>query len=885
MFNFLPFSSLLIKNLFHSCRLMLTMTIVCIFIFSNAFSTIAQQHREAWSDVSESSITNQGNRLIIPQEYRTLFLNKTNLVEILNQAPKEFSNDARNRRVYLNLPYPNGELKKFYILNSPIMEPGLSIKYPEIRTFIAQGVDEPSAGARLDLTPHGFHAIIFSEQGTIYIDPYSQNTTEYYISYFKKNFISSESNLFSEIGVEGTDSETAREIAQLVSNGIELLAPVNLRTYRLALATTGEYTAFHGGTKPLGLAAVVTAMNRVNGIYEKEVAVRMVLIANNDTLIYTNASTDPYTNNNGSTMLGQNQSTLDAVIGSANYDIGHVFSTGGGGIAGLGVICISGQKARGVTGLFDPIGDPFYVDYVAHEMGHQFGANHSFNGSAGSCSGGNRNAGTAFEPGSGSTIMAYAGICSPQDLQNFSDDYFHLISILEIVAYTTSGSGNSCPTITSTGNNTPVVTVPLGGFSIPIGTPFSLTGSATDSDNDPLTYCWEEWDLGPAGAPNTPSGTAPIFRSFKGTSNPTRIFPKVSNLINNTQTIGEILPSYTRNLNFRMTARDNKFGGGGFGYSSVGFFANSAAGPFLVTSPNTAVSWDGLSNQTVTWNVANTNSSPVNCANVKIMLSTDGGLTFPITVLASTPNDGSETVTVPNNPTSTARIKVEAADNIFFDISNVNFTINNAVPVELTSFTANYSTSSVRLDWITATEINNHGFEIEKCRLQNSSEVKNWETIGFVEGSGSSSSYKNYSYIDNSVGLNGKYFYRLKQIDFDGSYEYSNEIEVDITAPKSYSLGQNYPNPFNPTTSIQFSLPTASDVVISLYNSLGQEVQELVNRSFAAGLHHFDFSAKGGSASGGDATSLTSGVYYYRIQAKGNDGTNYVSFKKMVLLK
>jgi hypothetical protein len=875
MFNSIPPFSSLIKKIFQSTQLMSTIVLIFFFILSNSFSAIAQQNREAWYDVSESSIKNQGNRLIIPQEYRTLFLNKTNLIEILNQAPKEFSNDARSRKVYLNLPYPNGESKRFYILNSPIMEPGLAIKYPEIRTFIAQGVDEPSSNARLDLTPQGFHAIIFSEQGTIYIDPYSQNSSEYYISYFKKNYFSSQSNLFSEIAVLGTDSETAREISQLVSNGVELLAPINLRTYRLACATTGEYTAFHGGTIPLGLTAVVTAINRVNGIYEREVAVRMVLIANNDTLIYTNASTDPYTNNNGSTMLGQNQSNLNAVIGSANYDIGHVFSTGGGGIAYLGCVCTS-SKAGGVTGLSSPIGDPFYVDYVAHEMGHQFGANHSFNGNAGSCSGGNRNASTAYEPGSGSTIMAYAGICSPQDLQNFSDDYFHLISIIEIVAFTTSGSGNSCPTITATSNNAPVVTVPSGGFTIPISTPFSLTGSATDSDNDPLTFCWEEWDLGPAGAPNTPSGTAPIFRSFKGTSNPTRIFPKVSNLINNTQTIGEILPSYTRNLNFRLTARDNKFGGGGFGYSSVGFSANSAAGPFQVTSPNTAVSWDGLSNQTVTWNVANTNTSPVNCANVKIMLSTDGGLTFPITVLASTPNDGSETVIVPNNPTSTARIKVEATDNIFFDISNVNFTINNAVPVELTLFIATYQTTSVKLEWATATETNNSGFEIQRKVLSQQSAISNSEfkTIGFTAGHGTTTQTKSYTFIDNNL-LVGKHLYRLKQIDFDGAYEFSNEIEVYISAPKNYSLEQNYPNPFNPTTSIQFSLPTESDVVITLYNSLGQEVQELVNRSFSAGLHHFNF----------DASSISSGVYHYRIQAKGNDGSIYVSFKKMILLK
>lgn len=849
-------------------------TALWLLFWFNFALVSAQQNRQVWFDINENSISNQSNRVIIPLNYRTLIANKSLLSEILSKAPLEFSNDAKIRKVFLKLPYPDGTLKNFRILYSPIMEEQLAVQFPEIRTYIAYGIDDPSASGRLDFTPAGFHAIIFTSEGTIYIDPYSRNTTEYYISYYKKDFIPSESNYFSEIDVLATNSPEAQEINELISNGIEIAAPVNLRTYRLACAATGEYTSYHGGTVSAGLSAIVTAMNRVNGVYEKEVAVRMVLIANNNLIVYTNAATDPYTNNDGVAMLSQNISNLNSVIGSANYDIGHVFSTGGGGIAYLGCVCTS-NKAGGVTGLPNPTGDPFYIDYVAHEMGHQFGANHSFNGNSGSCSGSNRNPATAYEPGSGSTIMAYAGICSPQNIQNFSDDYFHLVSLLEIITFTTSGAGNSCPTLTSTGNNTPVVNVPTGGFTIPINTPFSLTGSATDPDGDPLTFCWEEYDLGPAGHPNSPTGNAPIFRSFKGTSNPTRTFPKITDIINNTQVMGEILPSYSRNLTFRLTARDNKVGGGGIGYNGVGFFANSSAGPFTVTSPNTAVSWEGLTTQTITWNVANTNVSPVNCANVKILLSTDGGLTYPITLTESTPNDGSEAVLIPNNPTTTARVRVEAVNNVFFDISNVNFTITAAIPVELTSFTASYSSSNVKLEWTTATETNNKGFEIEKCRIKNSTDVIHWEKIGFVAGYGTTTSPNDYSFIDRNVTSVGKYFYRLKQIDFDGSFQYSNDVEVDINAPKSYNLSQNFPNPFNPVTSIQFSVPVAADVEIILYNSLGQQVLELIKGNYSAGLHYVDV----------DASSLSSGVYHYKIDAKGNDGSKYVSFRKMVLLK
>ncbi len=651
----------------------ITLCFICALALTG--STFAQNTTAGvWNDIAESAISPKQDRQIVPVEYRTLALDMNAALTLLSQAPVEGGFDIRISPIILSLPSPNGEYGRFHIVESPIMAPELGGKYPEIRTYLGQGIDDRTATVRFDITPTGFHAMIISAGPTIYIDPYSRGNTRHYISYFKQDLSYNASRHFEEIGIEDPNSEMATEISRLVANGTAHAIGEQLRTYRLALACTGEYAAFHGGTKPLVLAAMVTAMNRVNGVYEREVAVRMVLIANNDTIIYLNSGTDPYTNNNGSTMLGQNQTTIDNIIGAANYDIGHVFSTGGGGVAGLGVICRAGQKARGVTGLPSPIGDPFYVDYVAHEMGHQFGGNHSFNGNAGSCSGGNRNASTAYEPGSGTTVMAYAGICSPQNTQNNSDDYFHGINIDEIVAYTTQGSGNGCAVITATGNNAPTVSNSPGGNSIPIGTPFAITGSASDLNGDSLTFTWEEFDLGPAGAPNTPSGSAPIFRSFKGTGNPTRTFPKLADILNNTQTIGEILPSYDRSLSFRLSARDNRAGGGGVGKSLLNMIINvsSSAGPFIVTSQG---SWVVNSTDTVKWNVANTDVAPVSCTNVNILLSTDGGLTFPTTLAANTPNDGVQAITVPNILTGTARVKIEAVGNIFFDMSNANFSI------------------------------------------------------------------------------------------------------------------------------------------------------------------------------------------------------------------
>jgi uncharacterized repeat protein (TIGR01451 family) len=628
-----------------------------------------------WGDVDETSFEVQGQRLIVPQQYRVVVAQPNLLQARLSAAPMEFTYAAETDNIVMSLPMPDGSYQYFRLYESPVMAPELAAKFPTIHTYTAKGIDDVYATGRLDWTPKGFHAMILSPNGTFYIDPYSQGDITHYISYYKRDFTPDENALIGEL--EPIAGEPALPLETL---GNPSTGPT-LRTHRLAVAATGEYTIFHGGTVPLAMAEIVTAVNRVTGVYEREIAIRLELIADNDDIVYVNPATDPYTNNNGFVMLAENQANLDAVIGTANYDVGHVFSTGGGGVAFLNAVCSTTNKARGVTGLTSPIGDPFYIDYVAHEMGHQYGGNHSFNGNAGACNG-NRNGATAYEPGSGSTIQSYAGICGNQDLQPNSDDYFHTISFQEMVNFTTIGNGASCGTTLATGNQTPVVTVPAGGFSIPMQTPFELTGSATDPDGNPLTYNWEEYDLGPAGHPNTPVGNAPIFRSFEAVTSPTRVFPKMSDIVNNTQTIGEIMPSYARTLTFRLTARDNfdAPSAGGVAFSQMSFSVTNLAGPFLVTSPNSNVTWEVGSLKTVTWDVANTDEAPVNCTGVNIRLSVDAGYNYHLFLATNVANDGSHGVVVPNAPTALARIKVECANNVFFDISNTNFTIASAAP-------------------------------------------------------------------------------------------------------------------------------------------------------------------------------------------------------------
>jgi len=560
---------------------------------------------------------------------------------------------------------------------------------------VVQGIDDPTASGRIEETPNGFRASILSAKGRFFIDPYWKSGDAASISYYTKDSASAEKSL--NCGVKGSTS--AVRSANASRSSAQRPTGANLRTYRLALAATGEYTAavsgVNPGTVPQALAAMVTTVNRVNTVYEQDFAIRLVLVNNTDQLIFIDPSTDPYTNSSGSSMLGQNQIKVDSVIGNANYDIGHVFSTGGGGVASLGVVCVAGRKARGVTGLPTPVGDSFDIDYVAHEIGHQFGGEHTFNGTSGQAVG-NENASTAYEPGSGSTIMAYAGNCFPQDLQANSDPYFHSASYDQVDVFTSTGYGSAAFSITPTGNVPPVITDLLTATTyIPCQTPFALAASATDANGDTLTYCWEEFDLGPLQNPIASprdNGSSPIFRSYNPTISPTRIFPSLRYILGNanippttysingkTYATGEFLPTTTRTMNFRVTVRDNAAGGGGVNWASMRVASLSSAGPFAITSFNTADRLVIGSTRTVNWSVNNTGAgTTINCANVKITLSLDGGQTFPVVIAASTPNTGSYSFVVPNNATTQGRIKVEAVGNIFFDINNANFIVQVA---------------------------------------------------------------------------------------------------------------------------------------------------------------------------------------------------------------
>jgi len=623
--------------------------------------------------------------LTMLERARPLMLDLDAARTLLAAAPPEGQPGAT--ALVLALPLPTGGTGRFTVWQTTVMAPALAARYPEIHTYAGRGLDDATATIRLDLTPAGFHAQVLSAAtGTVYIEPRQRGDVRHYLSFFSHDarpgagagMVCQQPPVKEKSSVAGPPraSQGGSGPAAIGSGGL-------LRTYRLAVAATGEYTQFHGGTVPQALAAIVTSVNRINGVFETEAAVRFVLVASNNLLIYTNPATDPYTDGDALAMLPENQTTIDNIVGTANYDIGHVF--GGQNAGGRGAytsVCQPATKAQGATALSSPIGDFFSVKYVCHELGHQFGAHHIFNSNAATNCSANRTATTAWEPGSGSTIMSYSGLCAGQDIQSNSDPYFNIGSFEEMRAFIVT---TTCAVVAGTGNTPPAVGGPPSGLTLPVGTPFSLTATGADAEGDALVYSWQELDLGSAGGPTdaqVANDNVPLFRALPPTTSPTRYFPQLSDVVNNTATVGERLPTVTRRLTFKCVAKDLHQGslgviGGVTTSDSVKLRVTSAAGPFVVTSPNTPLGWVGGSTYSVTWNVAGTTANGVNCALVNVRLSTDGGYTYPTALALNAPNNGTATVTLPNVATTQARIMVAAADNYFFDISNTNFTISS----------------------------------------------------------------------------------------------------------------------------------------------------------------------------------------------------------------
>ena len=509
-----------------------------LFVLLGSGTALAEQTSNdgLWKEIKASSLSGRPQMATVPATYRTLSLNQNALAALLARAPMEFTDKAKTTEVLITLPKPDGSFVRLRVEESPMLSPEIAAQKPDWKTYSGRGVDDPTIVARFSWSAEGLRAMVLEREGAFFVDPYAANDRGNYIAYFKRDLRSQRGEFHCALDQylasrprplprpAGVDAITAPQF----SNG------TNLKTYRLAIATTGEYTIDRGG-QASAFTDVMNAVNRINVVYRRDVSVSFTLVSGTNT-VFADPNTDPFDNSDSGAQLDINQTQLDTIIGAANYDIGHLFGTGGGGVALSPSVCSNGEKAQGYSARQPPTGDAFWVDYVAHEIGHQLSAQHTYNtDESGTCS--TRSPSDAYEVASGATIMSYVGICTERNIQQFSLDNFHVRSLTQIIAETSSNpGGGTCGTTTATSNNVPTVN-PGANFTIPKQTPFTLTASGADADGDALTYSWEEYDLAPSasGPQGVPAGTfdvdtdgilRPLFRVYaprQARPEPTRV--------------------------------------------------------------------------------------------------------------------------------------------------------------------------------------------------------------------------------------------------------------------------------------------------------------------------------------------------------------------------
>jgi len=701
----------------------MTMRVLFSLCFSMLFANLmAQKAPNFFQPVSldEVALPETAQRELEPLHYLAYQLDYEALVALMRQAPREFSPEASRRALVVALPTANGSMEDFSILKTSPMAPELEARHPDIITLSAVAINKPGMLARITVTPYWGMRILIAraDKGRELIQPVALGQNQFYMVYdaiheprdpMMANLITgTDPNL--DISYLKEQSKPRFSLGEPTpDNGQRLeTGNVKLKKYKFACACTGEFSQDNGGNKDAVFQKVTSVTNSLNLIYERDLNIRLELIPESYDIIFLDPATDPYPGNTVGEWMNANPLAMLNVLGTADkYDVGHVFARfiTGNAIGVAGGYCCTQSKGRGCSAGNSPYGDYFF-SVVGQEIGHMWGGWHTWN----KCD----DLSEPFpnidrcEPGSGNTIMSYHNACGPDNTGGQGSLYYHTCSISTIRRFVEQEQGATCGTEEVTPNNKPIATTdhPKGLIFIPISTPFTLSGSAIDPDGDVLNYCWDQIDIGPPSNLGQPTGNAPSFIWLPPSPNPSRTFPRIQTVIGNTSTATEVLPTYNRDLTFVLVARDDKPGGGGIGFDTVNLRATTTAGPFLVSYPNlSSTVWNVGEFQTVTWGVANTNNTLVNCQRVNIKLSLNGGLTYPVSLASNQPNIGRACVQVPNNVTNTARIRVEAADNVFFDISNASFKIEQPSSAGF-SICANNLIDFVCLPTAFSTEIN-----------------------------------------------------------------------------------------------------------------------------------------------------------------------------------
>jgi len=782
--------------------------------------------------------------------------------------------------IEISIPNADGTLDKYLVREYSNFAPELQAKYPEIRSYKGVGITDRTATASFSYSPKGLQTMVVrADKDSEFIESYSKTKAVYKLITSKNR-----SSSLSPIACS-TEEVALKTQLQDKANKIKANDKV-FRTYRLALSCNAEYTNYYGGTIAAALAGMNASMSRINGIVGKDLAVKFEIIASNEFLIYLDPSTDPYSdsttgadNANGATWNLELQNNLTATIGNANYDVGHLLSgTGGGGNAGcIGCICTnptainpygkgSGWSAPSNN---NPEGPNFDIDVVTHEMGHQLGGNHTFSFKV-------EGRGTNIEPGSGTTIMGYAGVVSPTTLniQAHSDDYFSVNSVQQIQSNLTS---TSCSTNTPITNSPPLINAGLD-YAIPKGTAFILKGSGSDPNGDTVSYTWEENDnavtaIGTNSICFPTKVDGPLFRSLKPGSSSIRYMPKLNDVLANTLTTKwESVSNIARTLNFFLTGRDNAVTGTTQNNSDdMNVNVSGTVGPFAVTSQNIDnIGWSQNGGETITWSVNGSESIP-GAANVNIKLSTDGGLTFPITLASNTPNDGSEIITVPNISATNCRLLIEPTANIFYAVNSKVFAVGYSVtsdcntyafttPVAIPDNSLTYTTRTITVPSTSSTIVDvnvaigvQHTFmpdvlieivspQATTVKLQESSCGTNLKINYDDSGSALNCSLTTLQTAipkESLSAFNGQdpaNIWTLRFRDNSGGDSGTlNSASISICTKKYVALATNslnltdfvmYPNPSKGQFNIQFSSQSDNNIKILVHDLLGRKIYE-----------------------------------------------------------
>lgn len=807
---------------------------------------------------------------------------------------------AENTKTILTLPNSKGAMEQFLVWEASNFDPQLQAQYPTIRSFYGRGITDTQATVYFSTSGSEVQTMILrSDSQTEFMEPIKGDANKYVVYQSDKRAKGALPLHCSTEDKALAKNITAKTAKSTINDRV-------FRTLRLALSCTAEYTAYHGGTVQGALAAMNATMTRVNGVFNRDLALRLVIIADNEKVIFTNASTDPYTAvSGGEAPISWNQelqTTLTNIIGEDNYDIGHLFgASGGGGNAGcIGCICEAGKGSAYTSPSNNrPEGDLFDIDFVAHEFGHQLGATHTFSFEL-------EGEGTSVEPGSGTTIMGYAGV-TDYNVQSNSDDYFVYASIKQIHDNLIT---KQCPVRTTI--PTTNFTVDAGAdFTIPKMTPFSLKATATGTNLAAQTYVWEQNDSASTSQGNQSIAfpekiDGPMFRSLPPTKSLQRYFPEYEKVVSGQlSSTWESLSSVSRDLTFVVTARDNAALGAGQTASDTAIITVDASkGPFAVTSQNTVdLSWNPSTSQTVTWSVNGTNTIP-GAANVNIKLSTDGGKTFPTVLANTTPNDGSEVITVPAVTGENCRILIEPTGNVFYAINATAFAIGYttvtdcktyvydtpiAIPDGVGSFTTREIVVPANLGSITDVNVVlgiTHSYlsdvEVEivspqkttvKLLQRNCGSTSNTLVLTFDDNGqnikcadGSPQTVTPAGVLSSFNGQDpaGVWILRVRDVsDVDSGT--INNASVSICTKKATLATEDFaiadfklfPNPSNGNFKIEFSSGSNNPIVVSVVDLLGRKV------------YHKAFENTGNFSESIDLKKVTPGIYVVNVE-EGN---------------